>query len=198
MGAVKVFQNPQDPGGLGFVHAHEPSILLGQAALETQVSTQMLAFLAGRHLSYFRPGFYVRHLIPTGTSLKAWLFAAIKHCVPNFPIAPDLQGPVAEALTPMASMVAGQQKDLLSSTVSKLLQSGGAIDLKKWVAAIDLTADRVGFLLAHDLQATTELIRAVEHDSSVPVKERMKEIVLFAVSDPYFDLRKKLGISIDS
>ena len=198
MGAVKVFQNPQDPGGLGFVHAHEPSILLGQAALETQVSTQMLAFLAGRHLSYFRPGYYVRHLIPTGTALKAWLFAAIKHCVPNFPIAPDLQGPVAEALQAMASMVTGQQKDLLSSTVSKLLQSGGAIDLKKWVAGIDLTADRVGFLLAHDLQATTELIRAVEHDSSVPVKERMKEIVLFAVSDAYFDLRKKLGISIDS
>jgi tetratricopeptide (TPR) repeat protein len=198
MGHVKVFQNPNDPGGLGFIHAHEPSILLGQAALETQVSTQMLAFLAGRHLAYFRPGYYVRHLIPTGTGLKAWLFAAIKHCVPNFPIAPDLAGPVAEAMQSMQAMVVGPQKDLLTSTVSKLLQSGGAIDLKRWVAGIDLTADRVGFVLAHDLQTATELIRAVEHESSVPVKERMKEIVLFSVSEEYFTIRRKLRIAIDS
>ena len=46
-----------------------------------------MAFVAGRHLTYFRPGYYVRHLVPTGTGLKAWLFAAIKLSVPQFPVA---------------------------------------------------------------------------------------------------------------
>ena len=49
----------------------------------------------------------------------------------------------------------GVQREILASLVSKVLQSGGAIDLKKWVSAIDLTADRAGFVLAHDLSVAT-------------------------------------------
>jgi len=92
--APPVYQNPNDPAGLGFLHAHNPSIVLGIAAFESSVPSQSLAFVAGRHLAYFRPGYYVRHLVPTGTGLKAWLFAAIKLCVPQFPVPPELQGQV--------------------------------------------------------------------------------------------------------
>jgi tetratricopeptide (TPR) repeat protein/tRNA A-37 threonylcarbamoyl transferase component Bud32 len=193
-----VFQNPNDPGSLGMVHARTPAIVLGRAAFENASATQSLAFIAGRHMAYFRPGFYVRHLVPTGTGLKAWLFAAIKVCVPQFPVTADLQGQVAEAMAAMAQDFQGPQKDLLASTVSKLLQAGGALDLKKWVASIDLTADRVGFLLAHDLQLTTEVIRSTEEASSAPVKERMKDIVLFSVSEEYFALREQLTITVDA
>ena len=193
-----VFQNPNDPGSLGMVHARTPAIVLGRAAFEGQPATQQMAFMAGRHMAYYRPGFYVRHLVPTGTGLKAWLFAAIKLCVPQFPVSVDLQGQVAEAMHFMGQDFHGAEKDKLASTVSKLLQAGGALDLKKWVASIDLTADRVGFLLAHDLQLTTEVIRASEDGSSVPVKERMKDIVLFSVSEEYFALREKLTIAVES
>jgi hypothetical protein len=193
-----VFQNPNDPAGLGFLHAQTPAIVLGRAAFESQVTTQAMAFIAGRHLTYFRPGYYVRHLVPTGTGLKAWLFAAIKMCVPQFPIAPDLMGQVTEAMTAMTPDFQGMQKDKLASLVSKLLTAGGALDLKKWVSAIDMTADRAGFVLAHDLSMATEVMRATEEQASVPVKERMKEIVLFSVSEEYFALRDKLQIRIDS
>jgi hypothetical protein len=135
--------------------------------------------------------------VPTGTGLKAWLFAAIKLCVPQFPVSADLQGQVSEAMAAMAQDFQGPQKDLLASTVSKLLQAGGALDLKKWVASIDLTADRVGFLLAHDLQVTTEVIRSTEEAAAAPVKERMKDIVLFSVSEEYFALREQLTITVD-
>jgi serine/threonine protein kinase/lipopolysaccharide biosynthesis regulator YciM len=194
---ILVFQNPNDTGALGIVHARTPAIVLGQAAFDSTVPNQSLAFLAGRHLTSFRPGFYVRHLVPTGTGLKAWLFAAIKLCVPQFPVSPDLQGQVAEAQQALAPDFVGAEKDKLASAVSKLLQAGGALDLKKWVSAIDLTADRVGFLLAHDLQLATEVIRTTEEATSVAVKERMKDIVLFSVSEEYFALRQKLSIAID-
>jgi tetratricopeptide (TPR) repeat protein len=198
MQAPKVFQNPNDTGGLGFIHAHTPSIVLGRLAFEAQVPTQSMAFIAGRHLTYFRPGYYVRHLVPTGTGLKAWLFAAIKTCAPQFPVSADLQGPVDEAMQAMAVDFQGANKERLASLVSKLLQSGGALDLKKWVASVDLTADRAGFILAHDLQLTTEIIRATEEGASVPGKERVKEVVLFSVSEEYFEIRQKLGIAVDS
>ena len=193
-----VFQNPNQPGALGVVHARTPAIVLGQAAFDNTIPNQSLAFIAGRHLTSFRPGFYVRHLVPTGTGLKAWLFAAIKLCVPQFPVSPDLAGQVNEALHAISQDFVGAEKDKLASAVSKLLQAGGALDLKKWVAAIDLTADRVGFLLAHDLQLTTEVLRSTEEATSVAVKERMKDLVLFSVSEDYFALRKRLSITVDA
>ena len=196
--APPVFQNPNDPGGLGFLHATTPSIVLGRAAFESEVPAQSLAFVAGRHMAYYRPGYYVRHLVPTGTGLKAWLFAAMKLCVPQFPIAPDLEGQVDEAMEFMTQDFHGVQREVLASTVSKLLQSGGSLDLKKWVAAIDLTADRAGLLLAHDLQIATDVMRATEDASSVPPKERIKEIVLFSISEEYLALREKLQITVES
>jgi tetratricopeptide (TPR) repeat protein len=196
--APPVFQNPNDPAGLGFLHAHTPAIVLGRAAFESVVPNQSLAFVAGRHMTYFRPGFYVRHLVPTGTGLKAWLFAAIKLCVPQFPVAPDLQGQVSEAMTFMQQDFQGVQREILTSMVSKLLQSGGAVDLKKWVGGIDMTADRAGFLLAHDLATAAEVMRATEDASSVPSKERVKEVVLFSIGEEYLELRKKLQITVES
>ncbi len=192
-----VYQNPNDPSGLGFLHARTPAIVVGRAAFDAAVPGQALAFVAGRHLTYFRPGFYVRHLVPTGTGLKAWLFAAIKMSVPQFPVAPDLQGQVDDAMTAMRTDFQGADKERLASLVSKLLQSGGALDLKKWVAAIDFTADRTGFVLANDLELATEVMRATEDAASMPAKERMKEIVLFSASEEYFGLRSKLQITID-
>jgi hypothetical protein len=92
----------------------------------------------------------------------------------------------------------GVQKEILTSMVSKLLQSGGAIDLKKWVAAIDLTADRAGFLLAHDLATAAEVMRATEDAASVAAKERVKEVVLFSIGEDYFELRQKLQVTVES
>ncbi len=195
--APLVFQNQNDPSGLGFIHAHTPAIVLGRAAFEAQVPTQSMAFVAGRHLTYYRAGYYVRHLVPTGTGLKAWLFAAIKTCVPQFPISTDLVGPVDEAMNAMKPDFQGVQKERLSSLTSKLIQTGAALDLKKWTASVDLTADRIGFLLAHDLNLATEVIRATEDGASVPGKERVKEVVLFSVSEEYFEIRQKLGINVE-
>ncbi len=117
--------------------------------------------------------------------------------MPQFPVAAELQGQVAEALSALQQDFSGGARDVLASAVSKLLQSGGALDLKKWVGAVDLTTDRVGLLLAHDLQTAAEVIRETDDGASVPVKERIKDIVLFSVSEEYFEIRKKLGITID-
>ncbi len=193
------FQNTNDPGGLSFLHAHTPAVVLGMAALSAEVPPQAAAFIAARHLAYFRPGMYVRHLLPSGTGLKSWLFAAIKMIAPQFPIAAELEGPVTEALEALDASMQGQARDQLARIVSKLLQAGGALDLKRWVAGVDLTADRAGFIVAHDMETAVEIIKASDEGSSaVPNQERLKELVLYGVSEPYFAMRRKLMISIDT
>jgi tetratricopeptide (TPR) repeat protein len=193
------FENPNDPGALSFLHAHEPSVVLGRFALETDVPPQTAAFVAARHLAYYRSGIYMRHLVPTGTGLKAWLFAAVKMISPQFPIQPELEGPMRESLAALERAIVGPTRERLASLVGKLLAGGGALDLKRGVASVDLTADRAGFLLAHDLQIAGEIIKASGDDSSaVPVKERLRELVLYATSEEYFAVRAKLGLAIDS
>lgn len=192
------FQNPNDGSGVSFLHAHTPAIVLGAAALATELPTQAAAFIAARHLTYYRPGLYLRHLVPTGTGLRAWLFAAIKLITPAFPVAKELEGQVKENLAVIEPMIVGPMRDQLASVVTKLLQSG-AIDLKKWVAAVDLSADRAGFVIANDLELANEMIKAADEASSaVAQKERLKELLLFAVSEEYFALRQKLAINIDA
>lgn len=194
-----VFESTDERAGLGFLHAAQPAILLGGAALTADATPQALAFVAGRHLAYFRAGFYIRHLVASGTSLRAWLFAAIKLVVPQFPVAPDIEGPVREAIAALEKHLTPPLKDHLARIVSKLVQSGAALDLRKWVQGVDQTADRIGFVLAHDLETAVEIIRASDEASSALTSPaRLKELVLYAISEQYFRLRMRLRISIDS
>ncbi len=194
-----VFHNRNLEAGLAFLHANQRGLVLGRAALQAgDVPPQALAFVAGQKLAFLQPGMYVRQLVSTGTGLKAWLFGAIKVISPNFPVAADLEGPVQQAIAAL-NQLHPRDKEQLASLVSRLLQGGTAIDLKKWIAACDLTADRTGILLAHDLEVSLALIKASEDQSvSVTQKDRAKEAILFASSEDYFELRQKLGIAIDS
>ena len=172
--------------------------MLGAAALVPDIPTQAAAFIAARHLTYYRPGLYLRHLVPTGTGLRAWLFAAIKMISPNFPIAAELDLQVKDNLAALEPIIVGPAREQLISAVTKLLQAG-AIDLKKWVTGVDLTADRAGFLLGNDLELAQEMIKAADEGAAaIPQKERIKELVLFSVGEGHFAVRRRLGVNIDA
>lgn len=192
------FQNIKDEGGISFLHANPPCIVLGKAALAAELPTQAAAFIAARHLTYYRPGMYIRHLVPSGTGMRAWLFAAVRMFHDQFPLADEIETPVAENVEIIRQYIPGHVREQLADPVNKLLQSG-AIDLKRWVAGVDLTADRAGFLVANDLEIATEMIKATEEDSSaISHRDRIKELTLFGVDRKYFDLRRRLGINIDA
>jgi len=193
------FVIPDDQGGLSFLVARPRGMGLGRVAMSEKVPPQAAAFIAARHLTYFRPGFYVRQVLTSGAALRAWLFAAIKLISPQFPITPDIEGSVKEAYQSLDANLKGASRDELTRVVSTLLREGAALDLKRWVSGVDQTADRVGFVIAHDLDTAAQVIRASDESAaSVPNQERLKSLAVYSVSPDYLALRRRLGIAVDS
>ncbi len=197
MKAPPTYTLPDEDSGITLALTDPPALLLGATALAGGPS-KALAFLAGARLSYFRPGHFVRQVIPTGTGLRAWLFAAIRAVQPSFPVSADLIAPVTEnlasvranlpAAVPGSAHVAGDQ-----APRQRGLARSPALD----VAGVDLTADRAGFVLANDLAMAIAVIKATpEEHSAVSPAERVRELRLYAVSEEYFRLRHRLGIAI--
>ncbi|MGE0787315.1 MAG: protein kinase [Sandaracinaceae bacterium] len=193
-----VYRQKNDPGALTFLFASPPAIGLGQGALAGGPQ-KALAFVAGRHLSYLRQGHYLRMLVPTGSGLRAWLLAAIKSVVGQFPVPKNLANSVEEHIASFKTHIKGPEQERLRSHVQKLLAAAPELDLKKWVGAVDLTADRFGFVLSNDLELSSAVIKASPEESAgVPQKDRLKELQVYAVSEEYLALRQKLGIAIGS
>ncbi len=185
-----------DDSGINFALTDPPGLYLGATALAGGPA-KALAFLAGNRLAYFRPGHFVRQIVPTGTGLRAWLFAAIRAVQPTFPIAADLAGPVGDNVAAIKQHLSASALEVLTSLVSKLVQSDTSLDLKRWTVGVDLTADRAAFLLANDLSMTLAVVRATPDDAAgVPQADRIRELRLFAVSEEYFHLRQRLGIAM--
>ncbi|MCA9640257.1 MAG: hypothetical protein KC492_06155, partial [Myxococcales bacterium] len=184
-----------DPRSLSLLHATPPCISLGQGALELRGRSRTFSFESARALTYFRPGFYVRHLVSSHKELRAWLSGAIRLFAPRFPVSKDIAEASQGASIAIERKFTQERRQALGQIVSELLQQGAALDLRRWMRGIDLTADRAGFLLCDDLPTALQVLRQAEEGDEVATRaERSKALVRFAVSPEYLRLRAQLGL----
>jgi tetratricopeptide (TPR) repeat protein len=71
----------------------------------------------------------------------------------------------------------------------------GRIQIVDWKAAISLTGDRLGFLLSGDLTAAVKVIRSAGAPTAA-TRQSLRELVLFSISAPYFQLRRDLSLTV--
>jgi len=194
----RMYQNPDAPSCISFLSTAPPSLLLGARAFTEDVTPIASAFLAGRHLAYYQPGLYLRQLLGNMTALKAWLFAAIRLVKPKFPVSPDLEAPVTEALRALGDLATGTRLEQLTHVVAKLLRDGASLDLKRWVQDVDHAADTTGFVLANDLEVAIDRVRALPQDAGSPaLATRIEQLIAYSVSARYMTVREHLGIRLD-
>jgi hypothetical protein len=193
-----MFQRPEDPGVLGFLPTSPPSILVGGGAFNTEFDPLQMSFIAGHHLAYHQPGLYLRQLLPNLTALKAWLFAAIRLVKPKFPVTQDLEAPVADAGRVLGRLATGAGIEQLTHIVTKLLASETALDLKRWVHAVDFSADRAGLAVCHDLETAGALVQSVPAAQGSPsVEARLENLMEYSVGEQYLELRARQGVALD-
>lgn len=192
-----VFDNTSLAEPLTLLATEPASIVMGAPFVDLNTPTQSLVFTSARALCGLLPGLQLRHFLSSGTGFKSWLLAAIRLNTPAFPIPAELLGPVEEAHSALREALSPQARDDLARLIAKVLQSPDALDVKRWQAGVDFSADRVGFLLANDLRTAIETIRAGQTELSSMQASRIKELVLFSVDERYFELRKRLHVAVD-
>lgn len=183
--------------GLQYAITEPPASVVGQALL-TGYSPQDLTFIIAKHLAYYRGEHYIRLLEPTVAGLKTLLLAAIRVASRNFQLPQD----IANQIMPVIQLIQGGllpiQMEQLNKVVKAFLESNAAVDLKKWGSSVELTACRVGLLLCNDLEVAVRMVNAEPPGlSDVSPKEKVKDLILFSVSEEYFRLRQVLGFSIN-
>ncbi|MEM7605386.1 MAG: tetratricopeptide repeat protein [Myxococcota bacterium] len=191
-----VYYRESDPGGLSVLFTEAPALGVGKGALAGG-PPQALAFVASRQLTYFRNGLIMRLLAGSGSALRAWLLGAIKVATPAFPVPPKLKSKVDARAASLREHLGRPEQDRLVGLVQKLLSAAPELDMKKWIAAVDLTADRVGFVMSNSLELAAAVIKASPADA-MPQKERLQELYLYSASPAYMQLREKIGVSIDA
>jgi tetratricopeptide (TPR) repeat protein len=195
----RIYQRQADPARVAPLATHEPSIVLGKGAFAAGMGPLESAFIAGQELTHSLPGLRLRTLLPNLTALKSWLLGAIRLLKPNFPVSSELDAAVAEAAGALREGASGEYREHLIHTVSKLLQDGAALDLKRWIRGVDQAADRAGLILSGDLDVAANLIRSEPaRPGAIDSVARARDVLIYSVSPAYSRVRERLGITVDA
>jgi hypothetical protein len=167
-----------------------PHLLQGRSERE-------LAFLSARRLAFMRPEYYPRMLLPTNTELKVALLSAIVMVQPRFPVPPTMSATVQLYLPKMQKRMPPHALEQLGAVVERFIQATPEIDVAKWGHAVDAASHRVGFVLNGDLGGAARMVAAEPVVMGGPsTKDKLRELVLFSISEEYFAVRAQMGFSV--
>lgn len=176
--------------------AHVPGVppysLVGKGALSGRTQAEN-AFLAARHVTYYRPELFVRVLCPGVTDLEDLFLAALLVGSPSLPIASHVRARVAPISSALEPMLDAEGRDALREQFKAFVADGGRTNLVRWSDSVDKTACRAGLLLCGDLGCATGLL-ANEEGPEGPLRA---DLLGFMISERHTQLRRRLGISID-
>jgi golgin subfamily B member 1 len=171
-----------------------PSVLAG-AAVRDKDSERELAFELGKRLAYLRPERYVNYALGSLPRLETAFYGAL--AASGYKRPDDVDAEAAKMAGELERAVPSAVLDQVASIAKKmgLTRQNGVV--AGWRTATDLTANRVGLILCNDLETAARLV-AVESGamSTLPVKERLRDLLAYSVSEGYFQVRKHMGLAL--
>jgi tetratricopeptide (TPR) repeat protein len=194
----RLFHNPDSDRGVVMPNTSPRCMVLGPAAISSEVSPRQAAFVAATHLTSLKRGLFVRYLVPTPAALKAWVLAAVKLVAPRIPVAAELEGPVMDAHQALSQHQRGQLLDRLAQPIHRLLKEDTRLDMSRWLAAVDFTVDRVGLIASDDLTTALGVLGASRRaDAEFAAADRARELLRYAASGQYLELRDRLRLGLN-
>lgn len=192
--APELYVLDEVPGGIAAVPAPRPSTALGPDVLRG-LGAKDLAFLAGRHLTYYRREHYALVCYPTLPELSALFLGAVKLVMPELPVPLHLSDAVARRRKTLVKHADDAQKKTLRAAVERLDARGGRVDLAAWIKSVELSAQRAGLLLCGDLKVAMTRMRAEKRAiAELGLDQRRADLLAFCASDKLGRGRALLGV----
>ena len=195
------FVDDNKPADIQLANAMEkselcPSFVVRQHLLQGR-SEREIAFLSARRLAFMRPEYYLKMLLPTNTELKVVVLSAIVMVQPRFPVPPDTVQLVGQYVPEMQKRMPPHALEQLGAVVQRFVQAAPEINLAKWGHAVDAVSHRAGFVVCGDLEVAARMISSEPVTVGGPqVKDKIKELVLYSISEEFFAVRAQMGLTI--
>jgi tetratricopeptide (TPR) repeat protein len=184
------------PGAIVAVPASPPASVAGQTVL-TGFQPQELTFMCGKHLSHYRGEHYIRTLFPTQAELTIMLFAGVMIAAPNTPMPQDMAAQIRATAQELAKHIQPVQLEGLRMVVKRFIDEGAKANIKRWNQAVELTACRAGVIVSGDLEVAKKILSAEQQlPGDLTAADKMKELLLYFVSEEYSQVRRALGIAV--
>jgi tetratricopeptide (TPR) repeat protein len=194
--APELYVRNDVPGAIATVPATPPASVAGQTVL-TGFQPQELTFMCGKHLAYYRGEHFIRTLFPTQAELTIMLFAGVMIAAPNTPMPQDMAAQIRATAQELAKYMEPVQVEGLRMVVKRFIDEGAIANIKKWNQAVELTACRAGLIVSGDLEIAKKIIGAEQQlPGDLTPAEKMKELLLYFVSEEFSQVRKALGIAV--
>ncbi len=179
------------PSGIAAVPAEAPATALGPQ-VRSGMTVQQLAFLAGRHLTYYLPEHYPLVFFPTLAELSSLVLSAVRLVIPGISVPPSPEGAID-----LGGRLTDEQKDLLKDAVSRLDERGGKLDLLAFIRSVELTAARAGLLLAGDLRTAMRMMKDETRSiGELTIEAKRGDLLAFCASDAYGVVRERMGVAV--
>jgi hypothetical protein len=196
----ELYVRNDQPGAIVAVPKIPPASLAGQTVL-SGFTPQELAFLCGKHLALYRPEHYIRTLFQTQAELTIMLFAGIMLAAPSTPMPQDMAAQIRSTAEMLKRHLQTQPVQLegLQRAVKRFIDEGAKANIKRWNQAVEITACRSGLIVSGDLEIAKKILSAEPQLPGDPsAGDKMKELLLYSVSEDYFEIRRAIGVQIQT
>lgn len=195
VGAFELWEKQDGGEALGPLPLEVPTLAIGKGnPMLRDTNARALWFQIGRQVSSLRPAFMLPRTLGA-QRFNALIDVAIKMVEPRYPVKADPKD-VAEIEKALAR-VAVPLTNAIRPVVAELLKARQAVSTKAFLEGMEHTALRTGYLLTGDIELA--LAMAKQPDSAaipLPFAAKIKELLVFAVSEEHFELRQRLGTAI--
>jgi hypothetical protein len=125
------------------------------------------------------------------------LFAVVMIAAPNTPMPQDMAAQIRATAQELAKHIQPVQLEGLRMVVKRFIDEGAKANIKKWNQAVELTACRAGLIVSGDLEVAKKILSAEQQlPGDLTAAEKMKEALLYFVSEDYTAVRRALGIAV--
>jgi len=184
---------PQPPGLV--IVPTRPTAMIAYKEMFREDRKKHLLFQIGRQLAASRSQFILAYSLAV-KDLEILLQAACWLVEPEF--SPTLEHRLVEPVrSRLRRAMPEAGRGMLKRAVEEYLAEPRKYNLRRWVEAVEHSINRAGFIVCNDLATTLGVLRK-EPAWLTPMRsiQKVREMLVFAASPEYLELRKMLGLAV--